>query len=125
MGGDTIAAAERSVKILRSDFSPPYNLLSLADGESVEFTVQDIKIGTAEREIVERGRRITETIKIARIFLPPGEFVFGTPYLDVIAGRLIETLQALNTGMKKPFRLKLTAHGVEPSKWYEPEVTPL
>lgn len=115
----------RVVRIVRSDIPGPYNLLDLPDGVSVEIIVQNVEFGSAEREIEEGGKKKTYTAEIARIYLPPGQFIFGAPYLDVLSGRLIATLKTLKAQMKKPYRLKLTARGREPEKWYEVEVTPL
>jgi hypothetical protein len=111
--------SERVVKILESDIKGPYNLLTLADGQSVEFVAVDYKLGWAKREITVGARRTVVEGPILRVFCRPGTFVFGAPYIDILAGRTIASLTSLFSTVKPPVKLTLIAHGVEPDKWYE------
>jgi hypothetical protein len=113
--------SERIVRIVESNIKPPYNLLSLADGQSVEFVAVKIEEGHAKREIVEGSRKIALEGPILRVHAAPGTFVFGAPYIDILAGRTIAALTSLFKNIKKPIKLKLTARGREPDKWYEIE----
>lgn len=112
----------RRVKIVESEIAGPYNILDLAEGESVEVEVAGYAVGRSVREITDAfGIRRIEA-PIMRIHLPPGKTVLGAPYLDILAGRTIATVKAFVDHFKTPLKLKFTAHGKEPAKWYEVEV---
>jgi hypothetical protein len=111
----------RKVGIVSSEIPGPYNILDLPEGQSVEFVAISFVEGAAEREIIEYGRRITRKGPIMRVFADLSTPVLGSPYLDILAGRTIAFLRALFMAEGLPLKLKFTAHGKEPSKWYTVE----
>jgi hypothetical protein len=111
----------RKVGIVSSEIPGPYNILDLPEGSSVEFTAVSYVEGMAEREIIEYGRRVTRKAPIMRVYADLKTPVFGTPYLDILSGRTIAFLKAVFMSEGLPLKLKLTAHGKEPSKWYTVE----
>ncbi|MEM2446271.1 MAG: hypothetical protein QW734_06405 [Candidatus Bathyarchaeia archaeon] len=115
----------RRVEIIESELAPPFNILDLPEGDSVEFIAKSYEIRKAKRAIVVDSRKELEDIQIMRIHVDLSTPVFGAPYLDVIAGRTIALLNAIFTTHKLPLRVKLTAHGKEPSKYYVVEFSPL
>ena len=112
----------RRVSIKSSTIPGPYNILDLPHGESVEFIAVRYEIGDAEREIIERGERRVQKGPIMRVYLDLSTPVFGAPYLDILAGRTIMLLKTIFENRRLPIRLRLTASGTEPQKWYEVEV---
>lgn len=112
----------RRVRISQSEIPGPYNILDMPEGQSIEVEVESYVTARSIREITDAfGVKRVEG-PIMRIFLPPGKTVFGAPYLDILAGRTIATVEAFIRHFKTPLRLKFTAHGKEPAKWYEVEV---
>lgn len=111
----------RKVGIVSSEIPGPYNILDLAEGQSVEFIAISFVEGTAEREIIEYGRRIVRKGPIMRVFADLSTPVLGSPYLDILAGRTIAFLRAVFEKTGFPVKLKFTAHGKEPSKYYTVE----
>jgi len=109
----------REVRVIESDIPGPYNLLDLEEGQSVEITITRTQSGRFVREITVEGRIIRLEGEIYRCHLPPRETVFGAPYLDVLAGRAIATLKVWTREFGLPLKVKLTAHGKVPAKWYE------
>ena len=109
----------RRVSIVKSEIPGPYNILDLEEGQSIEFIAVGFKEGTATREIFEMGRRVTREGPILRVFADLSTPVFGAPYVDVLAGRTIALLKTIFENVGLPVKLKLTAHGKEPSKYYE------
>ena len=111
----------RRVSIVKSEIPGPYNILDLPEGESVEFIAIGFTKGTAVRQIVEMGRREEREGPIMRVFVDPSTPVFGSPYLDVLAGRTVVMLETLFNSVGLPLKVRLTAHGKEPSKYYSVE----
>ena len=109
----------REVKIIECDFDPPYNPLDLPDGKSITFIAKRYKIGRCVREVKTELSRERIEGKIMRIWVDLSTPVFGSPYLDVLAGRTIELLRAIFDEYGLPLKLTLTASGKEPEKWYE------
>ena len=111
----------RRVSIVKSEIPGPYNVLDLPEGESIEFIATGFIKGTAVRQIIEMGRREEREGPIMRVFVDPSTPVFGAPYLDILAGRTVVMLETLFNSVGLPLKVKLTAHGKEPSKWYSTE----
>jgi len=112
----------RRVSIKSSTIPGPYNILDMPNGESVEFIAVRYEIGEAEREIIERGERKVQKGPIMRVYLDLSTPVFGAPYIDILAGRTIMLLKTIFENKRLPLRLRLTASGTEPQKWYEVEI---
>jgi hypothetical protein len=112
----------RRVSIKSSTITGPYNILDMPSGQSIEFIATRFEIGEAEREIIDRGERKIQKGPIMRVYLDLSTPVFGAPYLDILAGRTIMLLKTIFETKKLPLRLRLTASGTEPQKWYEVEV---
>jgi hypothetical protein len=112
----------RRVSIKSSTIPGPYNILDMPNGQSVEFIAVRFEIGDAEREIIDRGERRTQKGPIMRVYLDLSTPVFGAPYIDILAGRTVALLKTIFENRRLPLRLRLTASGIEPQKWYEVEV---
>ena len=114
----------RIVKIKSSEIPGPYNLLDLAEGQSITFIAVKYEKGKAVREIVsDRGVEHVEG-PIMRVYVDLTTPVFGSPYLDILAGRTIAMLESLFKVAGLPLKITLTASGKEPSKWYEVSWSP-
>jgi hypothetical protein len=111
----------RKVEIVSSSIAAPYNPLDLPEGQSVEFIAVKYEEGEAERRITELGRSFTQKRPMMRVYADLRTPVLGAPYLDVFAGRTIALLKTVFAEVGLPVKLKLTAHGKEPSKWYSVE----
>jgi hypothetical protein len=94
----------------------------MPSGQSIEFIAVRYEIGDAEREIIDRGERKVQKGIMMRVHLDLSTPVFGAPYIDVLAGRTIMLLKSIFENKRLPIRLRLTASGSEPQKWYEVEV---
>jgi hypothetical protein len=111
----------RRVSITESEIPGPYNILDLPEGQSIEFIATSYVEGIATREIVTPTGKVTRKAPIMRVFADLNTPVFGAPYIDVLAGRTIMLLKTIFEKVGLPLKLKLTAHGKEPSKWYTVE----
>jgi hypothetical protein len=109
----------RIVRIEKSDVPGPYNLLDLPEGSSVTFVAVRYDKGKAVR-VVKTDTEVQRIEgPIMRIYTRLDTPVFGTPYLDILAGRTIAMLESLFSTVGLPLKITLTASGREPSKWYE------
>jgi hypothetical protein len=115
-------ATDTRPRLLRATLPAPYNILDLPEGESVEITIDRLELGEMEREIFYRGRRERETRPLLRVHLPVGQFVYGAPYLDIFSQRAIQAIQSVFNNFGRGSRVKLTAVGKEPSKFYSVEL---
>lgn len=111
----------RKVSITESTIKGPYNILDLPEGQSVEFIAVGYEIGEAERAISELGRVTKRKGPIMRVYADLRTPVMGAPYIDILAGRTIALLDSIFKTTGLPIKLKLTAVGVEPSKYYSVE----
>jgi hypothetical protein len=112
----------RRVSIKSSTIPGPYNILDMPSGQSIEFIAVRYEIGDAEREIIDRTERKVQKGPIMRVWVDLSTPVFGAPYVDILAGRTIMLLKTIFETKRLPLRLRLTASGTEPQKWYEVEV---
>jgi hypothetical protein len=112
----------RRVSIKSSTIPGPYNILDMPSGQSIEFIAVRYEIGEAEREIIDRGERKVQKGPIMRVHLDLSTPVFGAPYIDILAGRTIMLLKTIFETKRLPLRIRLTASGNEPQKWYEVEL---
>lgn len=113
---------DKKPRLIRATLPPPYNILDIPEGQSVEFTINKIEEGEMEREVYYRGRRVTETRPLLRVYFPVGEFLFGAPYLDLFSQRAIMAIKSITAAYGVGTRVRLTAVGVEPSKHYSVEI---
>ncbi len=113
----------QTVKILESDFPQPYNLLSLPDGESIEFIATGYRVGPSKREVVSLGKHKIIEGPMMRIMTDLNTPVRGAPYVDVLSTKAVALLEAHFKNTKFPVKIRLTARGVEPNKWYEVEIS--
>lgn len=93
---------------------PPAEILDLADGESVEFTIQRVDRG--ELRIETRLEPEGKIVPVLRLWVPSADKPLGAPYWDVtsrtLQARLEPTLQMLVTGRR---RIRVTKFGVAPT----------
>jgi len=118
-------AVKAGAKIKSASIPAPYNPLDLPDGSSVEFIAVGAEDFDAEREIFSRGSWVTQKVRALRVHADLATPVFGAPFVDVFAGRTVALLKAWFSKVGFPARVKLTARGKEPDKWYEVEVSPV
>jgi hypothetical protein len=118
-------AVRAGAKIKSASIPAPYNPLDMPDGSSVEFIATGIEEFDVEREFYVRGSPVTQKVKALRVHADLTTPVFGAPFVDVFAGRTVALLKAWFSKVGFPARVKLTARGKEPDKWYEVEVAPV
>jgi len=112
----------RRAKIVKATIPGPYNILDLRDRESVEICIKGIEEGTAVRETYRYGKPEQIEGPMLRVYTDVETPVLGAPYLDILSGKATMTIKGLWERYKKPIKVKLIAHGVEPEKWYEIQV---
>jgi hypothetical protein len=115
-------ATRPPARIKSASIPAPYNPLDMPDGSSVEFIAIGMEEFDAEREIFSRGAWITQNVRALRVHTDLTTPVFGAPFIDIFAGRTIALLKAWFAKVGFPARVRLTARGREPEKWYEVEV---
>jgi hypothetical protein len=118
-------AVRAGARIKSASVPAPYNPLDMPDGSSVEFIATGMEDFDAEREVFSRGAWVSQRVKALRVYADLTTPVFGAPFVDVFAGRTIALLKAWFVKVGFPARVKLTARGREPDKWYEVEVGPV
>jgi len=71
------------------------------------------------------GAPPVKIIKALRVLVSAGTKPLGPPYWDITSQTLIATIKPLLAASKvSPFKCRLTAHGVAPSKRYSLEILP-
>lgn len=109
-------------EIVECPFPKPWNFMDLKDGESVELVIKDVGIGTARAMFQTRKGMQEREVTWLRAYLDISTPWLGAPIFDTISTRLQLTLQTLIQQYGKPLRVKLTAYGKEPNKYYTVQV---
>jgi len=101
----------------------PYEILELRDGESKELTILKYESGTVIIHPRYPGAPTSKEISAIRLYVPQAEKPAGVPYWDVTSQTLIAQLKPfLEEIPEKGLRIRLTAHGIAPSKRYTLEL---
>lgn len=103
----------------------PYELLDLRDGQTLELAV----IAWHEGEVLIHprypGAPESKLIVALRVLVAAGTKPMGPPYWDITSQTLVATIRPLLAAAKTlPFKCRLTAHGVAPSKRYSLDILP-
>ena len=101
----------------------PYEILELADGQSIELTIKSYEVGnvTIHPRYLPPGQ--TKTVKAMRIYLDPKEKTIGPPYWDITSQLLVTHLESvIKTAGKLPLRVRIKAFGYPPRKRFQLEV---
>jgi hypothetical protein len=101
----------------------PYEIFELKDGESKELTVTRYEYGTVIIHPRYPGAPPSKEIAAVRLYIRPEEKPAGVPYWDITSQTLIAQLRPFLEAMPPTgLRIRLTAHGIPPSKRYSLEV---
>jgi hypothetical protein len=102
---------------------PPYDILDMADGQSMTLRITAFKLGEVEIHPKYPGAPTSKIVRALRVWIPHEIRPEGMPYLDITSQTLIAQLEPELRDpnfMSKTF--KLTAVGVAPKKRYILEV---
>jgi len=105
---------------------PPFEILELKDGESIEIIILKWKIGKID--IIPRYPQppIRKTIRTLRIWVPREIKPFGMDYWDITSQTLIAQLTPY---LERPdfnkLKYKIIAKGVAPYKRFQVIVSPI
>jgi len=105
------------------DLPGPYEILELADGQSIEIRPIRWEIGKAE--IQPRDGRPPKVIRILRVHVDPAEKPTLPHYWDITSQHLVAGLVGqLEARRGRPARYRITKHGEGPSARFTLEVLP-
>jgi hypothetical protein len=97
--------------------SEPFEILELADGQSVRLKVVNYEFGEAVIHPRYTGSPAEKRIPVLRLYVPADYKPRGPPYWDVTSKTLQAQLKPLLDMLKASGReVVVTAHGVAPSK---------
>lgn len=104
---------------------PPHEILELADGQEIVFTVQDYMVGRMTIEPRWPGAPKEKTIVAIRVFVPPEEKPVGPPYWDITPSTLVFQLLSILPNIEKGrTKIRIKAFGERPRKRFMVEVIP-
>jgi len=105
---------------------PPFEILELADGESVTIRVREWELG--RMVIVPRwpGAPPEKEVVGLRMHLFPGYKAYFPYYYDVTARRLVAQLVTILTRPDfRDYEITITKRGVAPKAWFEVSLAPV
>jgi hypothetical protein len=101
----------------------PYDILELADGQSITLQIKGFADGTMK--IVPKGQTAEKEIRVLRVVVPPEIKTTGVPYWDITATTLVAQLQPyLYAPGYQTKKFTITAHGIAPMKRFTLKVSP-
>ncbi len=103
----------------------PYEIHELADLEHRQLTVIGFTVGEVVIHPRYAGAPAEKTVRAMRLVVPATEKTTGMAYWDITSQTLVAQLEPiLKAAAGAPVRIKLTAHGVAPTKRYAVEIIP-
>jgi len=103
----------------------PYELLELADKQSLELVITGYVKGEVVIHPRYAGAPAEKTITAMRVYVDPATKPLGPAWWDITSQTLIAQLEPFIKGITAASRrVKLTAHGVAPAKRYAVEILP-
>jgi len=101
----------------------PYEVFELSDKQSLELLITGYQKGEVEIHPRYAGAPASKTVMAMRVFVDPTTKAMGPAWWDITSQTLIAQLEPFLANVAKaPRRVKLTAHGVAPSKRYSVEL---
>jgi hypothetical protein len=101
----------------------PYEILELADGQSIEFSIVRYEVGlvTIRPRYLPAGEE--KTIKAMRVYVKRADKPIGVDWWDITSQLLVAHLEGIlkNVG-KLPVRVRIKAFGYAPKKRFQVEV---
>jgi len=103
----------------------PYEIHELEDLESRKVTVLKYELGDVVIHPRYPGAPAEKTVHAMRIFVSAADKPHGPAYWDITSQTLIAQLEPqLRAAPPAGVKIKLTAHGIAPSKRYAVEILP-
>jgi hypothetical protein len=101
----------------------PYEILELADGQSVEFSILRFEVGSVVIHPRWMPPGAEKTVKAMRVYVPRSDKPVGVDYWDITSQLLVAHLEGvLKTVGKLPVRVRVKAFGWPPKKRFMVEV---
>ena len=105
------------------ELPPPYEILELADRQSIEFTPLKWVRGIIKIKPRYPGAPPEKVVRAIRIYVPRSEKPVGPDYWDITPATLVYQLWGiLSSPPPVPFKIRITAFGVAPKKRFMIEV---
>ena len=107
------------------EIDEPYELMELRDRETVEFAVTFWRVGEMVIHPRYPGAPEEKRVRVLRLWVPEEDKPRFPHYWDVTSKRVIAQLvPMLEAGLAPGSRVRITASGVRPRKWFTVEVVP-
>jgi len=103
----------------------PYELLELMDKQSLELVITGKQVGEIEIHPRYAGAPASKVVKALRALVDPRTKALGPAWWDITSQTLIAQLDPFLARIPtEGVKVKLTAHGVAPTKRYSVELVP-
>lgn len=103
----------------------PYELLELADGQSVDLALVSWERGTMTITPRNAGAAVPKVIPVLRLHLAEGVKPYPPMYYDVTSKTLMaQLIPHLSQPNFERFRYRITKHGIAPTARFTLEVRP-
>lgn len=103
--------------------SGPYEILELADGQTLELEVEEWKVG--KMLLTPKSTGVEKVIKVLRVWVPKEKKDFFPYYWDITSQTLIAQLEPhLSRSDLRKYKYAITKHGVAPRARFTLEVKP-
>jgi hypothetical protein len=101
----------------------PYEILELADGQSIEFSVLRYEVGSVVIHPRWAPPGTERVIKAMRVYVPRSDKPIGVDYWDITSQLLVAHLEGILKSVGRlPIRVRVKAFGWAPKKRFSVEV---